>query len=124
MEIFTEAVSIAPTTVWDGVDVRYLHGDRQTLAIAELEPDCVVPRHQHENEQLGVVLQGSITFDSDGVSRTLNIGDMYRFLANVPHGARVGPDGAVVVECFTPTRSDWDALPAADTAAFSWPIHS
>jgi hypothetical protein len=32
-----------------------------------------------------------------------------------------GPDGAVVLDIFTPVRADWDALPVVEGAVPRWP---
>jgi quercetin dioxygenase-like cupin family protein len=106
---------------WEGVTVRAVHGELVTLAVAELAPDVVVPEHQHVNEQIGLVLSGSATFVAGGESVELTAGGTYRLLANVPHEVRVGPEGAVFVEGFSPVRDDWESLPEAVGAELRWP---
>ena len=57
-------------------------------------------------------IEGSITFTIDGERRDLGPGGTWRITSNLPHDAVAGPDGAVVVDIFSPVRADWDALPA------------
>lgn len=121
MQQLNEAGTLVPRQVWDGVTVRFIAGDRMTLAIAELAPNAVVPRHVHENEQLGVVIQGSARFITDTDSRELRAGATYRLLSNVPHQVEAGPEGAVSIECFAPIRSDWELLASVPEAALRWP---
>ena len=90
-----------------------------TLSLLELEPDTVVPEHSHENEQLGICIEGSLTFTIGGETREVVPGGTWRILGHVPHSVVTGPDGAVLVEVFSPIRADWQtrelrrAAPAA-----------
>jgi unsaturated pyranuronate lyase len=93
--------------IWDGVAARSVHGDRLTLAVIELDPGTVVPEHSHDHEQLGVVLRGRLTFRVGDEARDLRPGGTWRIPSNVPHEVHVGPEGAVVVDVFAPTRDDW-----------------
>ena len=122
MSTFAEVPSIRPKRIWEGVQARIVQGDRITMAVVEIEPNQVVPEHQHENEQLGFVISGSITFTVGGETRECGPGGTWRILANVPHQARVGPEGAVVAEVYSPVRADWAALDADDDAGeVRWP---
>jgi len=124
MAVLNETGSMSPLQVWEGVSVRVVHGDRISMAIAELAPNIVVPEHRHHNEQLGVVVQGSARFIVDGESRELVAGGTYRFLSNVAHQVEAGPDGAVLIESFTPVRSDWNDLPQVTDPSVQWPAAS
>lgn len=93
--------------IWDGVAARTVHGERSTLAIVELDAGSVVPEHSHDHEQLGLVLQGTLTFRVGDETRTLEAGGTWRIPSSVPHEVRVGPEGAVVVDVFAPAREDW-----------------
>jgi quercetin dioxygenase-like cupin family protein len=104
--------------IWDGVTAQAVEGDRATMAVIELEPETTVPEHRHDNEQLGVLIRGSMRFRVGDETRDLAPGDTWRILSNVPHEVAAGPEGAVAVECFTPARGDWAALERlADRAA-------
>ena len=105
----------------DTVKARRIEGERITFAVVELAADAVVPGHQHENEQLGMVITGSVTFTIGDETRELGPGGTWRIPSNVPHNVTTGPEGAVVVDIFAPTRRDWDALPSHDGVAPIWP---
>lgn len=108
--------------VWgETVRARRVEGEHITLAVVELEPDAVVPEHHHVAEQMGIVLAGEMTFTIDGETRTLGPGGTWRILSDIPHGVTAGPNGAVVIDVFTPVRSDWDALPVIEDASPRWP---
>ena len=96
--------------IWDGVTAQAVEGDRTTLAVIDLEPGSAVPEHSHENEQLGVLIRGSMRFRVGEETRELGPGDTWRIPGHVPHEVTAGSDGAVAVECFTPARDDWAGL--------------
>ncbi|MQA10416.1 MAG: cupin domain-containing protein [Pseudonocardiaceae bacterium] len=124
MNTFSELDAMATKRIWDGVTARIVQSELITMAIVELEPNSVVARHQHENEQLGFVIEGSIHFTVDGVSRECGPGDTWRILANVPHHAEAGRDGAVVAEVYSPVRADWAQLPDSAAQSTRWPSRS
>lgn len=84
-------------------------GGRSMVARLHLKPGCEVPAHQHDNEQVSVVLRGRIHFwlGAEG-ERELDLG---------PGEVLVIPGGtvhrAVVLEdfegldVFSPPRQDW-----------------
>jgi quercetin dioxygenase-like cupin family protein len=108
--------------VWgEAVRARRIEGERVTLALIELAPDSTVPGHRHENEQLGMVITGSVTFTVGDETRQLGPGGTWRIPSDTPHQVSVGPDGAVVIDIFAPTRADWDALPSQPPSRPIWP---
>jgi quercetin dioxygenase-like cupin family protein len=115
--------SLPVIDVWGtAVRARRVEGERITLALVELAPDAIVPGHQHEAEQLGLVVEGSVRFTIGEEQRELGPGGSWRIPSNVPHQVTAGRSGATVIDIFTPTRSDWDALPAsAAEPTTGWP---
>ena len=108
--------------VWgEAVRARRVQGERITLAILELAPNAVVPEHRHPNEQLGICLRGSGTFTIDGEVREIRPGTTWRILGDLPHDLVVGPEGAEVIDVFTPVRSDWEDRKVVGTAEPRWP---
>lgn len=121
MTNLTDLADITPIQVWDGIRARRVEGEQVTLAIVELDPGAVAPEHSHPNEQNGVVISGTMTFRIADEERELGPGGTWRILSGVPHTARAGPDGAVVIDVFSPIRADWDALPILDREQPRWP---
>ena len=108
--------------VWDTVIARAIHGDRQSLAVVELDPNALVPEHQHENEQLGMVITGTLTFRIADETRELGPGDTWTIPSNVPHEVTAGPVGAVVIDVFAPVRADWEELEHSKPRQPRWPM--
>jgi quercetin dioxygenase-like cupin family protein len=107
---FADLAGVAAQPIWERIAARSLHGERVTLSVIELDPGAVVAEHSHENEQLGIVLRGSMDFRVGEERRQLGPGGTWTIPANTPHEAIAGPDGAVVIDAFAPTRDDWKEL--------------
>ena len=120
VDAFGDTASQPAQQIWDGIVGRVVHGERLTLGLIELEPDAVLPEHQHDNEQLGMVISGSITFTIGAERQALGPGGTYRIPSNVPHEAAIGPGGAVVIDVFAPVREDWKTLPEVERLP-RWP---
>ncbi len=112
MSNLVDVATLPVVDVW-GTEVRArrIEGEHLTLALVELAPDAVVPGHQHAAEQLGMVIEGSVTFTIGDEQRELGPGGTWRIPSNVPHQVTTGPEGATVIDTFNPIRSDWDGLP-------------
>jgi quercetin dioxygenase-like cupin family protein len=96
-------------------------GDQCSLAVVELDAGSVVKEHSHPNEQLGMVLRGSVTFRVDKEVRDLGPGDTWQIPGNTPHEVHTGPEGAVVIDVFAPPRDDWKAHDTLDPQPPLWP---
>ena len=108
--------------VWgESVRARKIDGERLTLALVELAPNAIVPGHRHENEQMGMVISGAVTFTIGDEVRELGPGGTWRISSDTPHQVSVGPAGAVVIDIFAPVRADWDALPSQPPLPPLWP---
>jgi len=92
-----------------------------TFALVELGPDSVVAEHQHINEQMGIVLTGLLRFTVGGETKELRPGDTYVIEGGVPHHAAAGPEGAVVIDVFSPVREDWRRFAPGPPAPARWP---
>ena len=118
---FESIAALEPYAIFPGAVARAVHGARLTLAVIDLEPGCAVPEHDHHNEQLGVVIRGSVTMVIEGESRILHAGETYFAPAGVPHAATAGEGGATVVDVFSPARADWEALTRLEPSPGRWP---
>jgi len=118
---FDDLKTLGPQDIWERVSVRAIHGERITLGVVELDPNAYVPEHRHENEQLGIVLSGLMTFRVGDETRDLRAGETWNIPANVPHEATAGPEGAVVLDVFAPTRADWSQFEPQAPREPRWP---
>lgn len=118
---FEDIAASDPVRIWEGVLARTVEGAQLSLAVVELDPESVVREHSHENEQLGLVVSGSVTFRIEDETRELGPGETWRIPPNAPHEVHAGPEGAVVIDVFSPARDDWQALERLPAQAPRWP---
>ncbi len=85
---------------------QMIHTETMTLARITLSKGAVVPRHQHENEQIATVLEGRLRFVVDGEEREVGPGESVPVPASVPHEVEALED-SVVLDVFSPVREDW-----------------
>lgn len=121
MSAFGELSSSEPLRIWEGIACRDVVGARMTLGVIELDAGAVVPEHAHENEQLGVCVQGSMRFRIGAETREVTPGSTWAIPANMPHEVEVGADGCVVVEVFAPRRDDWRDVEREGARPPRWP---
>jgi quercetin dioxygenase-like cupin family protein len=95
--------------VTEQLDRKLLTGERIMLAQVFLKQGCIVPKHQHENEQLTYILEGALQFflGEDG-SETLTVraGEVLHIPSMVWHRAEALED-TLDVDIFSPPRQDW-----------------
>jgi quercetin dioxygenase-like cupin family protein len=88
----------------DGVTLRPLGGQRLLLSHVTVAPHGTAAVHTHDEEQMGLVVEGECEFSLDGDVRTLTVGDIYHAPPGVPHGVVAGAQGCVIVDLFSPPR--------------------
>jgi quercetin dioxygenase-like cupin family protein len=88
---------------------RLISTDRMMIAHVYLEQGCVVPKHEHENEQLTYILEGKLRFwlgDDESEVVDVAAGEVLHIPSHLPHKAE-----ALVrtldVDIFCPPRQDW-----------------
>jgi quercetin dioxygenase-like cupin family protein len=88
---------------------RLITGERTMLAHVYLKKGCIVPRHQHENEQLTYILDGSLKFwigEDEKKVMVIRSGEVLHIPSMVWHKAEALED-TLDVDIFTPPRQDW-----------------
>lgn len=121
MSAFQDLAAIPAQRLSPGYLARAVHGTRVTFAVVEIEPYAELPEHSHENEQLGIVLRGSVAFRVGSEERTVEAGGTWSIPSDTPHFVKGGPEGAIVLDIFAPTRDEWKHLDAIAAARPSWP---
>ncbi len=96
-------------TVTPLLDRRLVTGERMMLAHVYLKKGFVVPRHQHDNEQLTYILEGALHFwlgEDEKEEITLRAGEVLYLPSMVWHKAEAIED-TLDVDVFSPPRQDW-----------------
>ena len=90
-----------------GVTTRIFSGEQAMLSVVSLAPNAQGILHHHPEEQWGVLLEGSAVRVQDGEEIPVKKGDFWRTPGNVPHTMRAGPEGARVLDVFSPPRPEY-----------------
>ena len=93
-----------------GLILRPVFGRNMTLSFVYMEPNSVAPVHQHPQEQIGTVIDGSYEFELAGEKKVVRKGDVYVVPPNVPHGAVTHDESCLVLDVFSPPREAFAEL--------------
>jgi len=77
-----------------------------TVARILLGKGAEVPSHEHANEQVATILEGSLRFVVGGEEFVASAGESVVIPPNVPHAVEALEE-SVVLDVFSPPREDW-----------------
>lgn len=97
---------VTPKTLTPGITGHYVHGEKSTLGLVILQRDSLVPPHQHPQEQITYILEGSLQMVIDGKDCLLEAGMYYVIPSNVVHSA-VALTDCRLIDVFSPVREDY-----------------
>ncbi len=93
----------------DGVQRRFVSTERMMIAHIDFDEGAVVPRHEHENEQLTYILEGTLRFwlgDDESQVVDVHAGEVLHIPSRVPHRAEA-LERTLDCDIFCPPRQDW-----------------
>ena len=106
------------TELQPGANSRLIGGHGAQMSFLRMSPGMVFAAHLHPEEQLMIVLRGSIDeLILDGRA-AMTKGDLLYLPGTMVHGGRVGDTGCDVLDVFFPPRPDYEAKRASREAAF------
>ena len=88
---------------------RLITGGDMMIAQVYLKKGCIVPRHQHENEQITYILEGALHFwigEDESEQVIVRAGEVLTIPSNVWHKAEALED-TLDIDVFNPPRQDW-----------------
>lgn len=91
----------------EGLTTRIFAGEQAMLSIVTIAPNAEGTLHHHPEEQWGLLLEGSAIRVQGGEEISVKRGDFWRTPGNVPHTMRAGPEGARVLDIFSPPRPEY-----------------
>jgi gluconolactonase len=127
--VFPVAPTIRPGVVYDLYDVQFaelqpgansrlIGGHGAQLSFLQMSPAMNFAAHLHPEEQLMVVLRGSIDELILDATVTMKKGDLLFLPATMVHGGTVGNTGCDVLDVFFPPRPDYMAKKESREAGF------
>jgi len=107
MQVYTWA-DITEERINESITRQMFWGKNIMVTKWQLAPNAALPEHEHVSEQITMVHEGSVTLLFPGQTNvTLGPGQMLVIPPSVRHGVKVGPDGCVVTDLFSPIREDF-----------------
>jgi len=104
---FTTLASLPAKEIFGGlIRGHYEHLERLTVGEVDLDPQTVVPLHQHPHEQVTYVVQGKFEFTVGSETKLLEPGMAALIPGGVPHGGRT-LTACRVLDIFVPVRDDY-----------------
>jgi quercetin dioxygenase-like cupin family protein len=102
---FVHFADLQPLRLIDGMDFRPVTTDTVMTNHATIAPNTELATHHHAEQQIAIMVAGELTFTVGAETRTLRPGDCAVIPAHVPHGGVAGPEGATVIDVFSPPRA-------------------
>jgi quercetin dioxygenase-like cupin family protein len=93
--------------IFPGVHIYTMAGERMMLSLVEFAPGAIVQPHSHPHEQMGMLLEGELTFTIGGRTQILKPGQMWRIPGGVMHSAVAGDAPVKALDVFHPIREDY-----------------
>ena len=94
-------------TLAPGIEANIFPGENVMLSVVRIEPHARGTVHSHPEEQWGVMLEGTCTRIQGGEEIECAVGDFWYTPGGTLHGIRGGPAGALVLDIFSPPRSEY-----------------
>jgi len=121
--------NLSPNKVYDLYDIqltelapgafsRMIAGRNMLLSFVSMDPDSIFAQHNHPEEQMMMVLRGSVDQILMDEKKTMGINDIVRIPGNMVHGSEIGELGADVMDVFWPSRADYLTKEKEKLAAF------
>jgi quercetin dioxygenase-like cupin family protein len=85
---------------------KVINGASVTVAQIDLKQGAIVPEHAHPNEQVTIVLRGTLRFRIGDEEHVLHPGDVLVTPSNAPHRV-VAVEDSLAIDIFSPVRQDW-----------------
>ncbi len=104
---FVDKSDCTRRTIFPGVEIAAVAGERIMLSRVVFEPHAVVEAHSHPHEQAGIVLRGRARFIVGDEERILGPGDMYRIPGGVTHRVVALDEGLEALDVFSPIREEY-----------------
>lgn len=92
--------------IMPGYHGKMIHTEHMSLAFWNVEEGAEVPEHQHINEQVMQVLEGTFEFTVAGKTKIYTTGDFVLIPSNVPHSGKAMTP-CKLVDVFSPVREEY-----------------
>ena len=89
-----------------GLKGQIVSAEKMTVNFVTADPSSQVDIHQHESEQITIIMEGACNAMVDGKLYPLKKGDVAILPSNIEHGVYFTDSGCRIIEVFSPPRQD------------------
>jgi len=94
-------------TIFGNVPIRTYAGEHMQMSLVDVPPNGVVDWHSHANEQMGLVVRGTLVFFIGDEEKTLHEGEMYCIPGGIRHKVVALDEPAQALDIFYPIRDEY-----------------
>lgn len=98
--------AIASKEIIEGFRGRFIHSEKMTIAIWEIDAGSILPEHAHTNEQIMHLTEGKFEMTIDGNTKIYTPGSIVVIPSNITHSGRALTD-CKITDTFSPAREDY-----------------
>lgn len=91
----------------EGLKTDIFFGENVMVSVVDVGPNKAGTLHAHPEEQWGAMLKGSGIRTQDGVDHPVTVGDFWCTPGNIEHTFTAGPEGALILDIFSPPRASY-----------------
>lgn len=97
---------INPKTLTAGIIGKYVHGEKTTLGVVEIEKGSDMAAHSHPHEQITMVLEGHLEMTIGNETINLFPGTIHVIPSNTVHSA-IAHTNCKLIDIFSPVREEY-----------------
>jgi len=97
---------VASRELIPGTEVRFVHGERMTVAYWTFGPEIPFPEHSHPHEQITNIVEGEFELTVDGATEALTAGSFRVIPPGAVHSGR-SITACRITDVFAPVREDY-----------------
>ena len=102
---FFELQKIQDIPLVSGITLKTIYGENCSASFLELPPFSRIPAHHHENEQIGIVIEGELEYTIGDETRHCRKGTAFVIPPNTVHcGVVISNRPAKLIDFSTPPR--------------------
>ena len=112
---FYEVKDLQETPLVGGVTIKAVYGEKVSVSFLNLASYSTILPHHHDNEQMGIVLEGEMEYTIGDETRTCREGTIFVIPPQITHSVRViSSRPAKIIDIFAPPREAAESMKVID----------
>ena len=98
------------TEIIQGFKVKFVHGEKMTVAYFDVLAGAELPEHSHAHEQISSVIEGQFELTIDGNTEIMKSGKVAVIPPYIKHSGKALTN-CKIIDVFHPVRDDYKLIP-------------